>query len=83
MEELRFMTADRLETVHQGMTEEEVQGLLGLPTAANVREFDEGVVGWFYPKEVPGTAAAVFFREEGDRLRVYSTKIDAVKADEN
>ncbi len=76
----RYMTEERLAEVKKNMTEEEVRDLLGTPKAQNVREFDGGVIGWFYPKEVPNTAAAVFFRERKGTLKVYKTDLEAVKA---
>ena len=79
-ETLRYMTEERLATVKKNMTEDEVRDLLGTPKVHNVREFDGGVIGWFYPKEEPNTAAAVFFREKKGALKVYKTDFEAVKA---
>ncbi len=79
----RYMTKERLAEVKKNMTEDEVRDLLGTPKAQNVREFDGGVIGWFYPKEdPPNTAAAVFFRERKGSLKVYKTDFEAVKAQE-
>ncbi len=79
-ESRRYMTKERLAEVKKNMTEEEVRELLGTPKSQNVREFDAGVIGWFYPKEVPNTAAAVFFRPRKGVLKVYKTDLEAVKA---
>ncbi len=79
-EALRYMTEERLAEVKKNMTEDEVRALLGTPKVQNVREFDAGVIGWFYPKEEPNTAAAVFFRERKGVLKVYKTDFEAVKA---
>lgn len=81
-EERRYMTKERLAEVKKGMSEEEVRGLLGTPKVQNVRDFDGGVKGWFFPKEEPNTAAAVFFREKGGALKVYKVDFDAVKAED-
>ena len=78
----RYMTEEKLATVKKNMTEDEVRGLLGTPKTQNVREFDGGVIGWFYPKEEPNTAAAVFFQEKSGALKVYKTDFEAVKAPE-
>ncbi len=79
-EELRYMTEERLAEVKKNMTEGEVRNLLGTPKSQNVREFDGGVIGWFYPKEEPNTAAAVFYREKKGVLKVYKTDFEAVKS---
>ena len=78
-EEMRYMTEERLGEVKKGMTEDEVRELLGTPKGTNVREFDNGVIGWFYPKEERYTAAAVFFRDKEGVLKVYQTDFEAVK----
>lgn len=82
-EERRYMTEERLAEVKKGMTEDEVRELLGTPKAQNVREFDGGVIGWFYPKEEPNTAAGVFFQESKGALKVYKKDFEAVKAEES
>ena len=79
-EERRYMTEERLDQVKKDMTESEVRELLGTPKGSNVREYDQGAIGWFYPKEEPHTAAAVFFRPKKDVLRVYKTDFEAVKS---
>lgn len=79
-EAMRYMTEERFAMVKKGMTEDEVRATLGTPMRANVREFENGIVGWFYPKEVPNTAAAVFFQMKDDVLESYKTDFEAVKA---
>jgi outer membrane protein assembly factor BamE (lipoprotein component of BamABCDE complex) len=79
-EAFRYMTKERLATVKKNMTQKEVRALLGTPKVQNVREFDQGVIGWFYPKEEPNTASAVFFRERKGVLKVYKTDFEAVKS---
>ena len=79
----RYMTEERLAEIKKGMTEDEVRDLLGTPKSQNVREFDQGVIGWFYPKEEPNTAAGVFFRERNGALKVYKTDFEAVKSQED
>ena len=81
-QEARYITAERLAEVKRGMTEAEVEALLGKVFHRNVREFDaENVFAWFYPKNPEehgdGAAAGVFFRE-GDR-KVYRTDASAVE----
>ena len=50
-QDARYITAERLAQVQRGMTEAEVEGLLGKVFHRNVREFDEeNVFAWFYPK---------------------------------
>ncbi|MEM7582630.1 MAG: outer membrane protein assembly factor BamE [Acidobacteriota bacterium] len=79
-ESLRYMTEERLDQVKKGMTQEEVRALLGTPKHSNVREYDNGGVGWFYPKEEPRTASGVFFQAKNDVLEVYNTDFNAIKA---
>ncbi len=76
----RYMTEERLAEIKKGMTEDEVRELLGTPKRQNVREFDGGVIGWFFPKEEPNTAAGVFFRKKKETLKVYKTDFEAVKS---
>ncbi len=84
-EEARWVTVERLAQVKRGMTEAEVEGLLGKVFHRNVREFDaENVFAWFYPKNPEehgdGAAVGVFFRG-GDR-KVYRTDANAVEGRE-
>ncbi len=81
-QDARYITAERLAEVKRGMTEAEVEALLGKVFHRNVREFDEeNVFAWFYPKNPEehgaGAAAGVFFRE-GDG-KVYRTDANAVE----
>lgn len=73
----RYMTEERFGQVEEGMTSEEVRGLLGTPFHANVREFpDDGVTAWFYPVDPQGSSAAVWFRPRNGELTVYKTSIE-------
>ncbi len=81
-EALRFMTEERLAEVKKGMTRKEVRALLGTPKHNNVREYDNGGLGWFFPKEEPRAAAAVFFQAKKGELKVYKTDFNAIKAAE-
>ena len=81
-QEARYVTPERLAEVKRGMTEAEVEGILGKPFHSYVRTFsDENVFAWFYPKDPEqhgsGAAVGVFFRE-GDR-KVYRTDPNAVE----
>lgn len=80
-EELRYMTQERFEQVKKKMTREEVRALLGIPKAVNIREFDNGVIGWFYPKETAREAAGVFFQEKKGEFTVYKIDWDAIKGE--
>ena len=80
-EAMRYMTEERFAAAKKGMTRDEVRALLGTPKPTNVREFEKGVIGWFYPKEEPRTAAGVYFREKKGVYVVYSADFDAIKAD--
>ena len=78
----RYITAERLAEVKRGMTEAEVEGVLGKPFHSYVRNFsDENVFAWFYPKDPEqhgsGAAVGVFFNES-DR-KVYRTDPNAVE----
>ena len=78
----RYITAERLAEVKRGMTEAEVEGVLGKPFHSYVRKFsDENVFAWFYPKDPEqhgsGAAVGVFFNES-DR-KVYRTDPNAVE----
>lgn len=80
--EARYVTAERLAQVERGMSEAEVEALLGKVFHRNVREFEaENVFAWFYPKNPEehgsGAAAGVFFRE-GNK-QVYRTDFNAVE----
>ncbi len=78
-EELRYMSRERLALVKKGMTEPEVRERLGTPRPVNVREFDNGIVAWYYPKKEPRTAAGVF-RHNGRELVVYKADFNAIEA---
>lgn len=79
-EELRYMTRERFDLVKKGMTRKEVRALIGIPKLTNQREFENGITGWFYPKEEPNTAAGIFYQKKKEKLVVYKTDFDAVKA---
>ena len=81
-EEARYVTVERLAEVKRGMTEAEVEGVLGKVFHSYVRNFAaENVFAWFYPKDPEehgaGAAVGVFFREN-DR-KVYRTDPNAVE----
>ena len=78
----RYVTPEQLANVKVGMTETEVEGLLGKVVPSYVRTFrDEGVTAWFYAKDPErhgvGSAVGVFFRSS-DR-KVYRTDPNAVE----
>lgn len=76
----RYMTRQTFSKVQEGMDQEEVRRLLGQPNLHNVRTWPErGLEGWFYPKDASGSAAAVWFRQEGERYVVYLQDFDALR----
>ncbi len=75
----RYMTREAFGQVKEGMEQEEVRRLLGQPNLHNVRDYpDREVVGWFYPKDASGAAAAVWFHKEGGRATVYLLDFNAL-----
>ncbi len=81
-ESLRYMTEDRFSQVKKKMTQDEVREILGTPKHSNIREFDNGAIGWFYRKEEPRTAAGVYFEEKDGEYVVYRSAFDAMKDDD-
>ena len=79
---LRYMSKERFSKVKKGMTESEVRKLIGTPKASNVREFEQAVLGWFYPKAPTAdgtqTAAGVFFQKRDGVYKVYKADFDAI-----
>ncbi len=81
-QDARYVTIERLAEVKRGMTEAEVEGVLGKVFHSYVRNFpDRDVFAWFYPKDPEqhgaGAAVGVFFNES-DR-KVYRTDPNAVE----
>jgi tetratricopeptide (TPR) repeat protein len=75
----RYMARDTFAQAQKGMDPDAVRRLLGQPNLNNVRGYpDRNVVGWFYPRDTSGAAAAVWFHKEDGRLVVYLTDFDAV-----
>lgn len=77
-ESQRYMSEERFAEVKRGMSDDQVRQLLGTPHYRNVREFENGTVGWFYPTDVNRSAAAIYFRKKGDDLEVYNADYRAV-----
>lgn len=74
-----YMTLEVFSQARKGMDQDEVRRLLGQPNLNNVRAYpDRDVVGWFYPRDTGGTAAAVWFHKEDGRLVVYLTDFEAL-----
>ena len=71
----RYVNEERFTSVEKGMSQAEVEAILGRVFHRNVREYEEqGALAWFYPKdpEVGGGAAAVFFKKnKADSWVVY------------
>ena len=75
----RYMTAERFAQVEEGMTQEQVRGLLGQPNLNNIRQYeDKGITAWFYTKDPQGRAAAVWFQRQAKGYVVYEADFDAV-----
>jgi hypothetical protein len=76
----RYMSRETFAPLKKGMSQDEVRGLLGAPNPHSVRDYpDRGVVGWFYPKDASGAAAAVWFARSDGRYTVYLLDFDAIK----
>lgn len=76
----RYVVRETFNRIKEGMEQEEVRRLLGQPNVHNVREYpNRGVIGWFYPKDASGAAAAVWFHKEGSRYTVYLFDFDALQ----
>jgi hypothetical protein len=74
----RYMTEERFSQLERGMKGRQVRQLLGTPHYRNVREYEDGAVGWFYPTDPNRSAAAVYFRKRGEELEVYKFDYKAV-----
>ena len=58
----RYTTREAFAQLKKGMSQDEVRALLGPPNLHSVKDYPaRGVVGWFYPKDASGAAAAVWF----------------------
>lgn len=80
-EEGRYMSEERFSQVENGMTQAQVEELLGPVNLRNRREYlDQGIIAWYYPKSGARDAAGVWFRKRGDRWEVYKVDFDAVAA---
>lgn len=77
-ESQRYMSEERFSQVKRGMSDDQVRQLLGPPHYRNVREFENGTVGWFYPTDANRSAAAIYFRKKGDDFEVYNADYRAV-----
>lgn len=77
----RYMSAGRFARAAPGMTAEQVRAALGAPNVHDVHSFvEQGVVGWFYPRDASGTAAAVWFEKRAGKLTVYRCDWNALPA---
>lgn len=77
----RYMSAGRFARAAPGMTAEQVRAALGPPNVHDVHSFaDQGVVGWFYPRDASGSAAAVWFEQRAGKLTVYRCDWNALPA---
>jgi hypothetical protein len=68
----RFMAPARFSRATVGMTGEQVRAVLGQPNLHDILNFPaRGVVGWFYPRDASGAAAAVWFTSHAGSLKAY------------
>jgi hypothetical protein len=76
----RYVTAERFAKVKPGMAPAAVRLLLGPPNLHDVRDDPRrGLVGWFYPKDETGAAAAVWFKRIANAPGpVFQADFDAV-----
>jgi tetratricopeptide (TPR) repeat protein len=76
----RYTTREAFAQLKNGMSQDEVRSLLGPPNLHSVRDYpDRGVVGWFYPKDASGAAAAVWFAKKDGGYAVYLFDFDALQ----
>lgn len=81
-ERMRYMDAERFAQVQTGMTQAEVEEVLGPANLRNRREWpDQGIVAWYYPKSDQRDAAGVWFRQRDARWVVYRVDFDAVTSE--
>jgi outer membrane murein-binding lipoprotein Lpp/outer membrane protein assembly factor BamE (lipoprotein component of BamABCDE complex) len=77
LDDWRYITQERFDSVKKNMTKEEVKVLVGVPYYQNIKIDDKrGVEMWLYRKR-GGGAAAISFRTKTDK--VYHMNFDAVK----
>jgi hypothetical protein len=76
LDERRFITQERFDSLKNGMTKDEVKEIAGVPYYQNI-QLDEkrGVETWLYRKR-DGGAAAVYFKIKTDKS--YGKKFDAI-----
>ena len=77
-ESQRYMSEERFSQLKRGMSGQQVRQALGTPHYRNVKEYEDGAVGWFYPTDANRSAAAVYFRKNGEALEVYKFDYRAV-----
>jgi hypothetical protein len=76
LDDWRFITQERFDSVKKDMTKEEVKGLVGVPYYQNIKIDDKrGVEMWLYRKR-EGGAAAISFKTK--TAKVYHMNFDAV-----
>jgi len=73
----RFITQERFDSVNKGMTKDEVKVVAGVPYYQNIqKDAKRDVETWLYRK-VDGGAAAIYFKMKTDK--VYNKNFDAIK----
>lgn len=77
LNEWRFITQERFDSVKKGMTKDEVKVLAGVPYYQNIqKDTKRDVETWLYRK-VDGGAAAIYFKMKTDK--VYNKNFEAIK----
>ncbi len=82
----RYVGAERLDQVKNGMTEAEVEGILGKVYNHNQRSFPDGRFAWFYPKDPEehgdGAAAGVYFNQAREVFRKQWEAVEGRKEED-
>jgi outer membrane murein-binding lipoprotein Lpp/outer membrane protein assembly factor BamE (lipoprotein component of BamABCDE complex) len=77
LDDWRYITQERFDSVKKNMTKEEVKVLVGVPYYQNIKVDEKrGVEMWLYRKREGGAAAISFRTKTG---KVYHMNFDAVK----
>lgn len=77
LDDWRYITQERFDSVKKDMTKDEVRALVGVPYYQNIKVDDKrGVEMWLYRKREGGAAAISFRTKTG---KVYHMNFDAVK----
>lgn len=79
----RFITRERFDQAHNGMTDQHILELLGPPRPNNIKEWTRNgrqILAWLYPRE-DGAAAGVWFEKKDGIYQVYELKFEQTQAE--